>query len=68
MKLPDANNHRPEAAYVLRLIRRTGMTRDAIADRLGVHRNTLVNWIATGKIDYPAQYSLEILADQVAPE
>lgn len=63
MHPPDAALHRPDRDYILRLLRATGMSRSEVAARLGVHRNTLVNWIATGRIPYADQYALEALAE-----
>lgn len=63
MHPPDASRHRPDRDYILRLLRATGLSRSEVAERLGVHRNTLVNWIATGRISYPDQYALEALAE-----
>lgn len=60
---PDAHKHNTAPAYVADVIRRTGLSQRACADRVGVTHATLKYWIAGTHVwSYTAQYTLECLA------
>ncbi len=70
---PNSKRHKPEPAYVRtlleRILARTGMDDEAVADRIGVHVRTLRRWYASLDTDktaisipYAYQFALEELA------
>lgn len=68
---PDAKRHRPDPKYIAELVelakQRNGMTnQEAVAERIGVARTTLKQWLSgRSECSYPAQYALERLAGVV---
>jgi len=67
MKKPNAENYRPEPAYIAEIISNTGMSQPTLAKRIGVHARTIRKWLAPAEspshrdIPYAAQHAIEQL-------
>ena len=59
---PDAIQHNPNKEYIRQLVRDTGLSVNACADKLGIQRRTFWRYIL--KCPYPVQYCLEKLGAQ----
>ncbi len=59
---PDASTYDPRPEYFAELVKSTGMTRAALAERLGHDERTLRRWIAgERRFPYSVQFALECL-------
>lgn len=65
MARPDAELHNPDPAYLRELIRQTGLSNTAVAERLGVTRRMLLHYLTPGG-KYPAPYKVQYMLEQLA--
>lgn len=69
--IPDASKHCPDPFYLRELVRRSGLSQENCARRVGISPRQMRYHLALGDgrqdAPYPVQFALEVLAGVVSP-